>query len=107
MPSQAKWSLPICVQTPLTALWRALVPSTLTQAASVKSAHSTLRAIEHAKGRFSEEAVPAGDQQPHHLTVGDADPNGTELRLYPPDGDLSLMVLGLSRIRSVDHRMVV
>ena len=44
MPNQAKWALPICVQKPLVALWRAPVSSTVIQAALESPARSTSRA---------------------------------------------------------------
>ena len=45
VPNQVKWSLPICVQTPFAALWRAPVSSTVTQAAVSSPARNTSRAL--------------------------------------------------------------
>jgi hypothetical protein len=44
VPNQAKLSLPICVQKPLMALWRAPVSSTVIQPAVCSPARSTSRA---------------------------------------------------------------
>ena len=56
-----KSALPIWVQNPFLALWRAPVSSAVTQAALVKPARSTRR------------ASWAGDQQANDLPLGDDD----------------------------------
>ena len=43
VPNQTKCALPICVQKPFAALWRAPVSSTVTQAALESPARSTSR----------------------------------------------------------------
>jgi hypothetical protein len=46
---------------------------------------------------FIEKAVLAGDQQAHHLTVRDIDPDGIQLCRHPPHGDLALVMLGQNK----------
>jgi hypothetical protein len=47
---------------------------------------------QHVAG-LREEAVLAGDQQPHHLALGDVDPDGAQLRHQPGHRHLALVVL--------------
>ena len=47
---------------------------------------------QHVAG-FGDEAILAGDQQPHHLALGDVDADGAQLRHQPRHRHLALVVL--------------
>src|SRR6202521_5280177 len=85
VPTQAKWALPICVQKPFAALWRAPVSSTVIQAALASPARST--------SRLGKEAVLAGDQQTHELSIGDENADRQQQSQQSRHRDLPLMVL--------------
>ena len=87
MPNQAKWSLPIWVQKPFAALWRAPVSSTVIQAARLQPG------AQHVAASSRKRSWPSiSSRTTWRLEIADAD--RPQLRHQPRHGDLALMVLG-------------
>jgi hypothetical protein len=78
--------LPICVQKPFAALWRAPVSSTVIQ--------GTRKPGTQHIASLGEEAVLALDQQADHLALGDEEAEAAQQRHQSRHRHLPLMVLG-------------
>src|SRR5271166_1927842 len=86
VPNQANCALPIWVQKPFLALWRAPVSSTVIHAALVKPARSS-------RGLHPGSSA-CRHQQANDLSLGDDDAEPAQQRDQSRRRDLSLMILG-------------